>query len=210
MKSSFILISLLISTNVFAANLVTDPATTAANSVSPSASGVVALTVDNTASGSSGKTAVSIKNNGGEAEPALKVQSIDWDAVSGISNIGAGGYFHSNNFYGVMGESTAESSGWFSSNSSSNNAPTVLIVSIGGNADLLEIQDSGANPLVEVDKDGKLLGYKGVQVATSSAKPSCSASNRGLFWVVQGAAGVADQLQVCLKDAANSYSWVNK
>lgn len=209
MKSILFLV-LITSQSVLAGNLVTDPGSTAANTVAPSASGVVSMTLDNSASSSSSEVALSVKNVGSEAKPALNVQSTDWDAVSGISIYGTGGYFYSENFYGVMGSSLNESSGWFSSGAGQNNAPTVLIQAIGGNADLFEVQDSGFNAVVEIDKDGKSLFYKGAQLKTSSTKPSCASSNRGLLWVVQGGVGVADLLQACLKDAAGSYAWVTK
>ncbi len=41
----------------------------------------------------------------------------------------------------------------------------------------------------------------------NSAKPSCTASVRGMFFVVQGATGVKDNVEVCAKDAANTYAW---
>lgn len=47
----------------------------------------------------------------------------------------------------------------------------------------------------------------GVELATSGAQPACSATIRGTLWIVQGGAGVADQYQVCKKDAANAYAW---
>lgn len=49
---------------------------------------------------------------------------------------------------------------------------------------------------------------QGVQVSTASAQPAASAALRGLIWVVQGGAGVADVVQICLKGTADTYSWV--
>lgn len=34
-----------------------------------------------------------------------------------------------------------------------------------------------------------------------------SSTTRGTFWVVQGAAGVKDTVEVCAKDAADAYAW---
>ncbi len=48
----------------------------------------------------------------------------------------------------------------------------------------------------------------GVQVSTTASKPAASAANRGRIWIVQGGAGVADTLQVCIKNASDSYVWV--
>jgi hypothetical protein len=53
----------------------------------------------------------------------------------------------------------------------------------------------------------KLEVAGGVRLNTTAAKPACSATQRGTFWVTQGAAGVKDSVQVCAKDAANAYAW---
>ena len=47
----------------------------------------------------------------------------------------------------------------------------------------------------------------GVELATSGAQPTCSATIRGTLWVIQGGAGVADQYQICEKNAADAYVW---
>lgn len=41
------------------------------------------------------------------------------------------------------------------------------------------------------------------------SKPTCTMKARGLLWYVNGAAGVADTLEVCRKDAGNAYAWVS-
>ena len=49
-------------------------------------------------------------------------------------------------------------------------------------------------------------GYS-VMIGTTGALPTAVAALRGALFLVQGAAGVADTLQVCLKSAADTYSW---
>src|SRR3989344_8388313 len=39
------------------------------------------------------------------------------------------------------------------------------------------------------------------------SQPACSSATRGLFWAAQGASGVKDSVQICAKDAANTYAW---
>lgn len=56
----------------------------------------------------------------------------------------------------------------------------------------------------------KVTVTNGVVLNTSGAQPACNAGNRGMFWVIQGGAGVADILQICMKDAADAYNWVTK
>jgi hypothetical protein len=47
----------------------------------------------------------------------------------------------------------------------------------------------------------------GIRLNTATARPACDATVRGTFWVTQGGTGVADSVQVCAKDAADSYAW---
>ena len=49
----------------------------------------------------------------------------------------------------------------------------------------------------------------GVQVNTTATKPAADASHRGTIWTTQGAAGAADVVEICLKSASDTYSWVN-
>lgn len=49
-----------------------------------------------------------------------------------------------------------------------------------------------------------------VRVLSQSAvgsQPACSSANRGLQWLVQGGAGVADIYQVCQKNSSDAYVW---
>ena len=47
-----------------------------------------------------------------------------------------------------------------------------------------------------------------IQVSSSAALPAASASYRGVIAMVQGGNGVTDALYLCMKSAANTYSWV--
>ncbi len=47
----------------------------------------------------------------------------------------------------------------------------------------------------------------GVKLNTATAKPTCSSTTRGTFWVVQSGAGVKDTVEVCAKDAGDAYAW---
>jgi hypothetical protein len=46
-----------------------------------------------------------------------------------------------------------------------------------------------------------------IVVATSGPQPGCDATHRGWFWFAAGGAGVKDTVQVCAKDASNTYAW---
>ena len=47
----------------------------------------------------------------------------------------------------------------------------------------------------------------GLRPNTVKAQPACSSAARGTFWSVQGASGVKGEVQVCAKDAADTYAW---
>lgn len=53
----------------------------------------------------------------------------------------------------------------------------------------------------------KLEVNGGVRLNTATAQPACDSTTRGTFWVTQGGAGVKDAVEVCAKDAADSYAW---
>jgi hypothetical protein len=67
--------------------------------------------------------------------------------------------------------------------------------------------DGGTTKVGSVDSTGKATFNGGVLLNTTTAKPSCTATSRGEFWITQGAAGVKDSVEVCAKDAADAYGW---
>ena len=48
----------------------------------------------------------------------------------------------------------------------------------------------------------------GLRINTTTAKPTCDASQRGTAWLQQGAGGVADLMYFCMKTTADTYQWV--
>jgi hypothetical protein len=58
----------------------------------------------------------------------------------------------------------------------------------------------------------KLAVYGGgiVLQPGTSTKPGCSVTTRGMMWNTFGGTGVADTLQICQKNASDSYVWVTK
>jgi len=49
----------------------------------------------------------------------------------------------------------------------------------------------------------------GVRLATATAKPTCDSTKRGTIWVEQGGVGVTDTAYLCMKAAADTYSWIS-
>jgi hypothetical protein len=56
---------------------------------------------------------------------------------------------------------------------------------------------------------GEANADKGFRLSTSGSQPTCTSAIRGLMWNVEGGTGVADQLQICQKDASDNYVWVS-
>jgi len=53
----------------------------------------------------------------------------------------------------------------------------------------------------------KLEVNGGVRLNTVSARPSCDATVRGTIWIIQGGSGEKDSIEVCAKDAIDTYGW---
>ncbi|MGC9046813.1 MAG: hypothetical protein ACP5IC_01710 [Minisyncoccia bacterium] len=53
----------------------------------------------------------------------------------------------------------------------------------------------------------KLEVNGGIRLNTTDAKPTCDSFHRGTLWFTQGGAGVKDTLEVCAKDATDTYGW---
>jgi hypothetical protein len=57
----------------------------------------------------------------------------------------------------------------------------------------------------------KLEVNGGVRLNTVTSKPLCDSANgptnRGTLWVTRGGTGVADKIELCIKNAAENYAW---
>jgi hypothetical protein len=58
--------------------------------------------------------------------------------------------------------------------------------------------------------EGSVESEGGVQLSTSGSQPTCDAAHRGMFWNIEGGAGVADILQICQKTVLDTYTWITK
>jgi type II secretory pathway pseudopilin PulG len=67
---------------------------------------------------------------------------------------------------------------------------------------------SGSNVGVGVSSPGQTLEVNGgVRLNTSTSKPSCASAQRGTFWVTESANGTKDAVEVCVKNASDTYMW---
>ena len=46
-----------------------------------------------------------------------------------------------------------------------------------------------------------------IRLVGNDTQPACSSSTRGMFWFTNSALGVADLVEVCRKNALDSYAW---
>lgn len=86
--------------------------------------------------------------------------------------------------------------------------PTYLAFNTSHNAiERMRITSAGNVGIGATYPSQKLEVNGGVRLATVTARPWCGAVNRGTIWVTQGAVGVADVIEVCVKQANDSYLW---
>lgn len=68
--------------------------------------------------------------------------------------------------------------------------------------------NGAANLALESKTDLTTTSFGGIILATSGSRPAAGSAYRGMLFVTQGGAGTTDTISVCLKSAANTYSWV--
>jgi hypothetical protein len=74
-------------------------------------------------------------------------------------------------------------------------------------AERLRITGSGNVGIGTAIPGQKLEVNGGIRLNTAVVKPVCSITVRGTLWFVNAAVGVADSLEVCVKDASENYVW---
>ena len=98
--------------------------------------------------------------------------------------LGQGGSLTSNNMYAYY-------------------AMPTLCSTVVGSCYGMYIDDANAKSILK----GELEVDKGVEISTTTTKPTCDSSKRGLIWNEIGGAGVADVAYICQKNAADAYVW---
>jgi hypothetical protein len=80
----------------------------------------------------------------------------------------------------------------------------------GGEIALATTPNTTLTPVerVRVTNDGQTKLHYGMALDTSTTQPSCDSAHRGLQWIIQGGAGVADVFQICQKTSLDTYIWV--
>jgi hypothetical protein len=76
----------------------------------------------------------------------------------------------------------------------------------GSSTTQLELGCNNSTAFTLTAAKGVLVGA--MQIGTAgAARPTADATSRGLLWYSKSAGGAADTLEVCLKSAADTYSW---
>jgi len=92
---------------------------------------------------------------------------------------------------------------------------------IDGSSVLIETDPTGVEPVAYALSATEIIVFgnanpdetqefnQGLQISTVTTKPAADATSVGMMWLTPGGGGVADVLEVVLKSAADTYSWVN-
>lgn len=126
-------------------------------------------------------------------------------AADGANNIAEIGLFTS-----TTSAPDAYAGGNMTIRSSSNTAGIAIIADDVGTYVKTYVGGNGVGNLALQSKtDLSTISYGGIILSTAGARPTAGSAYRGMLFVTQGAGGVTDTLSVCLKSAANTYSWVS-
>lgn len=153
--------------------------------------GIVRMRFDNTSPGTAAQAGIEMNNDAGQAlftlysskysSATLQNYLYVKNAVGGVKFVAAPG---STVGFGIG--TTAASANNIFIDSSSN-----VGIGTGTPAQKLEVKDGGMR----------------INTASTVAKPVCSSSIRGTFWLTQKGAGEMDTLEVCVKNASEAYVW---
>jgi hypothetical protein len=79
--------------------------------------------------------------------------------------------------------------------------------SIGTFAERVRVTSTGSVGIGTKVPARELEVNGGVRLNTATARPTCDATIRGTFWITQAGAGVKDSVEVCAKDAGDTFAW---
>ncbi len=111
---------------------------------------------------------------------------------------------------------TVNACGLFLRGVTAGSVPLVVQGASGQSTHFIQVNNSGAVALLTLDQLGDLnviwgnarVGYHLQLNLQGNARPTANAANRGTFYYSKSAGGAADTIQICLKSAGDTYSWV--
>lgn len=185
------------------ANIYTLATVGASNVYSTASSGAVALYGVNGAKFCPGATTACITSDGTTlTAPPI---SIGASTALAATYVGTGSVFASTTIAGSTNASTHIGS------RENDDASAVAVAVYPGTSLTTEgasimtfAPDTGNTVTAKITKAGMLQ----MGIGNTAAPPTCDTTQRGKVWFRGGAGGVTDTLSVCLKAAADTYSWV--
>ena len=92
---------------------------------------------------------------------------------------------------------------WTDTNGLAGGTSPYISLRKGNSVDYITISDDATGTTVNA--------FGGIQIGDDdggNAQPTCDATTRGLFWLTEGGASVADAVEVCAKNSSDAYAWV--
>lgn len=168
----------------------------------------------------SAETTFEVKNIGGGTYNKYTTPTVRFmrnvDPTVNGGNLASGdriGYFSFGSYYGSLAKIAAAIAVAADGNFSSTSYP--------GSISLLTASPTDTNPIerLTVISTGnvgvgtlkpkqKLEINGGVRLNTATTKPVCDVLSRGTLWYTNGASLTADALEICFKEATDTYAWV--
>ncbi len=148
--------------------------------------------------------------NGGESNTSIGRQSL-YSNVTGDNNTAIGFYAGRYISDGSTANDTCSNSIFIGRNAypSANSETNQIVIGYAATGQGSNSVTLGNSSITKTLLRGDVeLDSGGLQLTTTSARPAAGAAYRGMMWITQGGAGVADTTEVCLKSAADTYSWV--
>lgn len=122
------------------------------------------------------------------------------------------GYFLFGSMDGTTPKNAAGLSAYAETNWTSTSTPSYFLfetVPNGafGRIERMRITSSGNVGIGTGTPTQKIEINGGIRMNTVAAKPTCEINIRGTLWHTKRPSGVADNLEVCIKDASDNYVW---
>lgn len=132
------------------------------------------------------------KNNGGVA----------WQFTNTIQMTSAGGGVYGDVFQGYTPNTSTQLIGKANDGASAKAIRFRTSGAFSTQGALINTWENDATVRASIDMHGSLRVTEG-----SPTKPTCAAGLRGRLWYTESGAGVADLMQVCLKNSGDTYAW---
>lgn len=171
-------------------------------------------------SSTSAETTFEVKHVGGGTYNKYTTPTVRFmrnvDVATNGGNLVSGdrvGYFSFGSYYGTVAKIAAAiavaADGTFSSTSYPGSISLLTTSATDVNpVERLTIVASGNVGIGTLKPKQKLEVNGGVRMSTTTVRPTCDANSRGTLWYTNGGTLATDALEICFKDATDTFSWV--